>query len=769
MRKSIALFIMATLLLPMLTFAVPVNASTGHPWIGSYIGGTLQIATTSVDVMAGDAWVQKIDGATPAIVTDGNLTIIFAYNSTLLVDFSGAQFDLVMSKNGYSNMDEVTAAYLPGVPVSELNLPFHVYAGNPDYSLGTITNGSTTYKILTGPIPLDITNDYHYIKIYDGTSTLVAAAGIINILPGFAITPDQGAPCTTVTVNGYAVGSNTLYNFTYGHTFDYEFIGQNTSTADGKLVYTFQIGDKADNDWGSPDSDPIRVWINANDSVTEPEYWVLFWEYQSYFTNMTVTHAGDTSYADEFNNDTIVEMPFHCGDDVVLEGSYFCVSCGSVTIDIDGTPVATATLNEDGNFTAAFTIPAISNGNHVITVNDCSKDMTINITVYPTLLVTPEIGPIGTTVTFSACGFAANTMYYIYWYEHCFEEEISYNIINATTGPDGQFNVSTSYVVPTMIGGPHRIIAYDGNDTYPGEEVDGYPDAYAWTIFTVTPTMWIDPSTISNDCTTFTVYVNGLPVTCDSSDHYGPVYELNIDNQYFAVGAPGRVSPDACGNMEITLVAAGFRPGTHVASIYLRCPDFTYIDLDDPNYYTEMGWEYMSAYYLPGDIAPVAYACFTVDLTGDLISEQLASMNAMLVSINGSMATVATDLGQMALDIANLDARITAINDTVATISTNVGTIQTSLSSIGTTVTSISNGVATIQTSLGTLNGTVTSMNGDIATIKTDLGTVKANVASVKGFLPVDMTPVWIAVVLSLIAAIAAIYSIVVIRSKIAA
>ncbi|HRU81816.1 MAG TPA: hypothetical protein P5168_04635, partial [Candidatus Methanomethylicus sp.] len=74
-----------------------------------------------------------------------------------------------------------------------------------------------------------------------------------------------------------------------------------------------------------------------------------------------------------------------------------------------------------------------------------------------------------------------------------------------------------------------------------------------------------------------------------------------------------------------------------------------------------------------------------------------------------------------------------------------------------------------LESSLGTLQGTVTAMNGNVATIRTDLGTVKADVSSLKGFLPVDMTPIWIAVVLSLVAAIAAIYAVVVIRGKIAA
>ncbi|HPC27116.1 MAG TPA: Ig-like domain-containing protein [Candidatus Methanomethylicus sp.] len=773
MKKSLALFIVAILVLPMLTFATPVSASTGHPAIGAYNGTTLYKAVTDVDVKAGEVIVRAIDG-TPG--TYGNLTIIFAINSTLLVDFSGAQFDLYMSKNGYSNLTADDVLYASGFSVSDLNLAYGLAEGIStyrmgsinDFYIGTVTNttaeGTTSYKVLSGPIPFDITNEYQYIKIFDGSATLIAAAGVINILPSFTINPSEGAPCTTVTITGTALAPNTLYNFTYGHTFNYTLVGQGTSTSDGKLVFTFQIGDKADNNWGTPDCDPIRVWINANDSTTAPEYWVLFWEYQSYFTNMSVTHAGTTDYANApFNNDTNVSnefgMEFHCLDAVTISGSYFCVSCGTVTVSVDGTAVATAPLNGDGNFTATFTLPALSNGNHVITVDDCSKTMTINITVYPSLIVTPGDGPVGTEVTFSACGFNASTTYYIYWLDFCYEEAYPWhNILNVTTGPDGQFNVSATYVVGTMIGGPHEIIATTLDD--------GYNPS---TMFIVTPSMWVTPSEISNDGSTFTVNVNGLPVECEDKDKYGPVYGLNIDNQYVYTGADGRLGPDACGNLVVTLLAGNFRPGLHTASLYLRCPRFTDISIYDPDYYVEDGWEFMGNYYLPGQIAPVAYATFTVGSEGDPLFDLLDGCCGTIDSIADDIATIKTDVGTLLINVDALDAKIVALDGDVAVINSTLGTMQASIDAIGLKVTSINGTTAALESSLGTLQGTVTAMNGNVATIRTDLGTVKADVSSLKGFLPVDMTPIWIAVVLSLVAAIAAIYAVVVIRGKIAA
>jgi hypothetical protein len=54
-EKEFSYLYLATLLLPMLTFAAPVSASTGHPAIGTYNGsGNFIIATTSVNVTAGD-------------------------------------------------------------------------------------------------------------------------------------------------------------------------------------------------------------------------------------------------------------------------------------------------------------------------------------------------------------------------------------------------------------------------------------------------------------------------------------------------------------------------------------------------------------------------------------------------------------------------------------------------------------------------------------------------------------------------------------------
>jgi hypothetical protein len=79
----------------------------------------------------------------------------------------------------------------------------------------------------------------------------------------------------------------------------------------------------------------------------------------------------------------------------------------------------------------------------------------------------------------------------------------------------------------------------------------------------------------------------------------------------------------------------------------------------------------------------------------------------------------------------------------------------------------------TLTASLADLNAKVTDVEGDTATLVTDLGMVKADVADIAGEFPLDipetdLTPMWAAVALSLIAAIAAIAAVVIVYQRIA-
>jgi hypothetical protein len=146
-----------------------------------------------------------------------------------------------------------------------------------------------------------------------------------------------------------------------------------------------------------------------------------------------------------------------------------------------------------------------------------------------------------------------------------------------------------------------------------------------------------------------------------------------------------------------------------------------------------------------------------------------------------------TDWNAIKDDVSEIDAKLVSLSGTVATISSTVGDFKADVDDLGLKVTAIDGDIATMSSSLGTLTGTVESIEGDVATVKTELGTVKADlsaakadlstvkadVSSVKAEFPieipaVDLSPIWIAVVLSLIAAVAAIASFVTISRRIA-
>jgi hypothetical protein len=145
------------------------------------------------------------------------------------------------------------------------------------------------------------------------------------------------------------------------------------------------------------------------------------------------------------------------------------------------------------------------------------------------------------------------------------------------------------------------------------------------------------------------------------------------------------------------------------------------------------------------------------------INELGANMTTFLTRIDGNVVTIKADVDsvQSILSDLNMDTLSADITD----IKGDIATITADVSALDATVTSISDDVATVSTTLGTLEGTITSIDGNTATIQTDVGTIKADVSEIGA---VDMMPVWIAVVLSLIAAIAAIFAVVTIRQKIA-
>ncbi|MEJ2243936.1 MAG: hypothetical protein P8X87_05325, partial [Candidatus Bathyarchaeota archaeon] len=216
----------------------------------------------------------------------------------------------------------------------------------------------------------------------------------------------------------------------------------------------------------------------------------------------------------------------------------------------------------------------------------------------------------------------------------------------------------------------------------------------------------------------------------------------------------------------------------------------------DGMYYLQ--YDAYSSYQLPDD-APVGlwnFSCWDAGATAILdtnlfmveapatlddvvtgieeIQDTLGDMTDMIDSIDGDLVTIKGDTATIenlinALDFPDM-AELTQISGDIATL-------QMSIDAIDPVVGLIAGDVATVMTNLGELEGTITSIDGNVATIETDVGTLQATIDTDVGTLQddmtevkanVDSTPAWIAVVLALVAAVAAIFAVITIRQKIA-
>ena len=502
------------------------------------------------------------------------------------------------------------------------------------------------------------------------------------------------------------------------------------------------------------------------------------------------------------------------GDTVKVEGFGFGKNLG-VSISFDNVAVATSTTDSSGYFNATFVVPTSFLGGHYVkAVDDESNSASATFSIGPKISISPRsgtVGPtttvdtngvvsgsifssshtysevtvnglnyqgsygkpmvvnktLGTTVTVSGVGFSANSFVNvtvtIMSYDSYKEKFGSYELLvvrNAPTDAKGTF--TASFVFPTASSDSYEVSAVDARFQ---SAVDN---------FAVIPGMIIDPPVVVGPSLE-KIIATGFPVTTKNW-----VYNFLINGTDALYGTDLQAVTqwrfDGNGTLrgsqlvpEVEPAIPGFilpilEPALYQITIISggRSASDNVIVMNVVNTLSDMN----------AKIDSINGTVVTIKTDVGTINTNVASINAVVTSINGTVATISTTVGTINTNVASINAVVTSINGTVATISTTVGTIQTSVSAINPIVTSIQSGVATIQTDIGTIKGTVVSTDGKVATIQTDVGTLQADVSGVKtdvANIPSQTsTPIWIAVVLSLIAAAAACYAVITIRRKIA-
>jgi len=151
-----------------------------------------------------------------------------------------------------------------------------------------------------------------------------------------------------------------------------------------------------------------------------------------------------------------------------------------------------------------------------------------------------------------------------------------------------------------------------------------------------------------------------------------------------------------------------------------------------------------------------------------LIKADVDSINATLVKIDGKVATIESTVGKINATIKAIDAELVSLNGTLATIESTVGTIQVNVKDINATLVKIDGKVATISTTLGDVKGTITDVKDKVYTIDTNIGTLQLTVSNAKSATEGLTTPLYITLILALLAFIAAVSLLIYLKRKMA-
>jgi hypothetical protein len=166
---------------------------------------------------------------------------------------------------------------------------------------------------------------------------------------------------------------------------------------------------------------------------------------------------GTTSSSKNFNvvsNIAMTPVKGSTGTSVSVTGTgYAASSTVIVTFGLSG-QVATATTDTSGSFGTSFLVSTVPGGVYQVTATDASSNSaTANYNVVSKITMTPVKGSTGSLVTVTGSGFASSSAVMV-----TFD---STSEPGTTSSSSGSF--STSFTVPTTVGGIHVVTATDSS------------------------------------------------------------------------------------------------------------------------------------------------------------------------------------------------------------------------------------------------------------------------------------------------------------------
>jgi prefoldin subunit 5 len=706
------------------------------------------------------------------------------------VTWSGAQFYLMMSSDGFSQVSTGDSRYSALFDVT--NVTAGSGSSTYTYQGGTWTVGQGW---INGTIQKNLAGGNYWIKAFDGATTSVAVTDTyITITPAFFVSPTSNAPNTPITLSGFAFKANALVNLTYVNPVTLAIVPIATlvsANASGIFEYTMNAPDL--NRAGAAGANAIVtnvIIFNAINNATGTTYSTVTGFSQSARGLLQVKRTGVSpseqlpGAGNVFGNLTDFTLTgslpitnVGVNNNIIIAGNRFFPGNASLKWD-NGAVLATAAVNATGFFNTTIAVPITPIGLHNVTMVDANGQIfVIFLTVVPSVTLSPTSGKVGATVTATGYGFpatigTAKVNATLEW------PGLSAYIASAFTDSAGTW--TATFVVPQSVGGAVTLTAYNN--------VTGSFVSTATATFTVTAGFAVTPSSFANSPT---LVVEAAGTGFNPTEYF----TVNIDNQALAIDPQlatqaSSIRANASGYLSVSFIGCGFTPGVHVISLYdwgafangsiipTVWATFTVLSTGDPtiNAVNALNNSINAVQTaITGQLTAISGSIATIQTSIGSVQTSVSSLGATISSVNSGIATITSNVGSISTQLSNLNAAIVAVQGDIATVSTSLGTITTSLASLDTKVTAIQGSIATVQTSIGTLQGTITSINGDVATIKTgvgtlqtSVGTVQTDVTSTKDNTSGMSTLIYVAIAFALIAAIAAVASILLMRKKIA-
>jgi hypothetical protein len=294
------------------------------------------------------------------------------------------------------------------------------YDGDPIATGRTSSNGAFTIMIT---IPESCQG--HYQVFVQGK--YASADTYFTVKPGLTVSPENGPPGATVTVEGKGFACNEVgIELLYYFDGSYETIGSNiTANAKGSWETGFQV----------PASDRGKHKIDAQGAISRL--------YEVVDATFTIT-AGTS----------LDKSAGYVGDTVTMTGSRFTGYEKGIQILFDGQAVATdIKANAGGEWEASFVVPEMPAGEYTVTAEgEQTKRQDVgelSFQIEPDIALSPAQGHVGTNLTVTGHGFADSE-----------DVNIMYDggtVETAETNGQGSFEIS--FPAPESQYGEHQVAA----------------------------------------------------------------------------------------------------------------------------------------------------------------------------------------------------------------------------------------------------------------------------------------------------------------------